>query len=86
MPQQCGLTASGPAQVIHKVVIEHKQPEMLYYIPAQLVQLAEDCWQHSADARPSFAQLVARLEALSGSVEELLVVVQHAEQGAVTDF
>ncbi len=68
------------------MVIEHKRPEMPYDTPPQLVQLAEDCWQHSADARPSFAQLVARLEDLAGRVEELLVDVQHAEQGAVTDF
>ena len=36
--------------------------------PAALVQLAQDCWQHSPDARPSFEQVVARLEALQAAL------------------
>ncbi len=73
-------------QVIHKVVIEHKRPDLPYSVPTQVAQLAADCWQQNPDARPSFQQLVTRLEDLNGNVEQLLAQVHQAEQGSVTDF
>jgi hypothetical protein len=51
-------------QIIHKVIIDRARPTMPPGTPAALAQLAQDCWQHSPDARPRFEQVVVRLEAL----------------------
>ncbi len=58
--------------------------------PAALVQLAQDCWQHSPDARPTFEQVVARLEALQAQLSRDQALEGAGEpgpeQGFVSDF
>jgi hypothetical protein len=73
-------------QVIHKVIIEHKRPELPVTLPYELTQLASDCWQHSADERPSFQQLVARLEDMQSRVEQLVEQAVLADTAYVVDF
>jgi hypothetical protein len=73
-------------QVIHKVIIEHKRPELPASTPPEITQLVEDCWQKSADARPSFQQLVARLEELLTRSSQLVAQAEQADSGFVTDF
>jgi hypothetical protein len=57
--------------------------------PPALVKLAQDCWMHAPDARPSFEQVVASLEALQAQLSGGAGEAHAAElrqQGFVKDF
>jgi hypothetical protein len=70
------------------VIIEHKRPQMPPGLPPAISQLAEECWQQAAEARPSFEQLVARLQVLLAGSEHLVPQAseQRPQSGFVTDF
>lgn len=66
------------------MIIEHKRPELPPSTPPEIAQLAADCWHQSADARPSFEQVVVRLQqALERSSQ---LVSQTVSDQFVADF
>ena len=50
-------------QVIYVVGVLGRRPRIPAGCAAMLRGLISDCWQHDAHARPSFADIVLRLQA-----------------------
>jgi tRNA A-37 threonylcarbamoyl transferase component Bud32 len=51
-----------PFQVILLVGTQGQRPDIPNYCPPQYAQLIEDCWQEDPDKRPSFEDIITRLE------------------------
>ncbi|GIL48846.1 hypothetical protein Vafri_5268 [Volvox africanus] len=64
------LTGSVPyrglmyGEVVERVVVSHRRPEFPGHTPPEYRSLAERCWAADAAARPTFAAVLAELEAM----------------------
>jgi hypothetical protein len=68
------------------VIIEGKRPQLPAAVPQEVAQLATDCWQQGADARPSFEHVVARLEQLLAGSPQPVSRADQTLAGFTTDF
>jgi len=55
----------APIQIAFKVCIEKIRPVIPSHCPAHLSTLISDCWHDSPDSRPSFKDILERIEALT---------------------
>ncbi|KAG5178782.1 kinase-like domain-containing protein, partial [Tribonema minus] len=53
-----------PVQVVAAVITRRERPRLPAACPAPLAQLIQQCWQHDPSVRPSFDDVVRRLERL----------------------
>ena len=81
--------ASVPRVVLtHAVVFDNKRPVFPIGTPVAYKELAEDCWQSSAALRPSFADVLTRLQTMDLSViytSDGNISVQHKVSSSSND-
>lgn len=53
---------TSPMQIIFAVGVQRVRPEIPVDTPVMLRQLIEDCWEHSPAKRPSFTQVLDRIQ------------------------
>ncbi|GLI62762.1 hypothetical protein VaNZ11_005504 [Volvox africanus] len=71
------LTGSVPyrglmyGEVVERVVVSHRRPEFPGHTPHEYRSLAERCWAADSAARPTFASVLAELEAMLAAAARL---------------
>ncbi len=91
MPQCVSHPVTSP-EIILKVVIAGKRPELPPTVPAALKELAAQCWAQEVHRRPTFQQLRQRFQEVLAVMDELVaqsreVGLQLArERGCITDL
>lgn len=72
-------------QVVERVVVSKRRPEMPQYVPQRYASLAERCWAHDPKARPTFETVLSELRDMAAAAPELQAEIDEAAAVSVPE-